>query len=447
LSGASTVVASENANSRALKAMVRVVVFVMIGRLAVASREIGIAWRFGTGDLVDAYLIVTTIINWLPLVWSGVLAVVYVPLIARFEAASGIAQARRFVGELTGATILFASLLAVAAAIALPRLLPVLAPTLEPAAAAWVGRIAAPLSILLLTGMLAGLMIAVLAARERHVGTLSEGVPALCITAAILIAWLPDDTALVYGTLCGAVIQVCLLAWAVNRAELFGRPALFPRSAAWPIFWRGMGVLLAGQAAMSLVNLVDPLMATGFGAGSVASLGYAQRMIGLLTAIGATAVGRAVLPVLSSHVASGALSDADRLARRLAAISFAGGLAIASVGWFAAPWATKLLFERGAFGPDQTAAVVSLVRAGLPQLPFYFAGIVLVQSLASRGRHVLIAAVAFANLIVKLGANEWLSQSIGVEGLMLATAVMYAFSFAAIALASRVSNSTSDHAR
>jgi peptidoglycan biosynthesis protein MviN/MurJ (putative lipid II flippase) len=247
--------------------------------------------------------------------------------------------------------------------------------------------------------------------------------------------------------LCGAAIQVCLLAWAVNRAELFGWPSMVPRSAAWPIFWRGMGVLLAGQAAMSVVNLVDPLMATGFGGGSVASLGYAQRMIGLLTAIGATAVGRAVLPVLSSHVASGALSDADRLARRLAAISFAGGLAIASVGWFAAPWATKLLFERGAFGPDQTAAVVSLVRAGLPQLPFYFAGIVLVQSLASRGRHVLIAAVAFANLIVKLGANEWLSQSIGVEGLMLATAVMYAFSFAAIALVIRMSKSTSDHAR
>jgi hypothetical protein len=34
--------------------MARVVVFVMIGRLAVAAREIAMAWRFGTGELVDA---------------------------------------------------------------------------------------------------------------------------------------------------------------------------------------------------------------------------------------------------------------------------------------------------------------------------------------------------------------------------------------------------------
>ncbi len=426
--------------------MTRVVVFVMIGRLAVAAREIGIAWRFGTDEFVDAYLIVIALVNWFPLVWSGVLSVVYVPLIARFEVASGIAGARRFVSELTGATLLFAILLAGGAAIALPILLPILAPKLDPVAATWIARIAAPLSILLPTGMIAGLMIAVLAARERHVGTLSEGVPALCITAAIGIAWLPDDTALVYGTLCGAVAQVLLLIWAVNRAQLLDRPALVPRSAAWPIFWRGMGVLLAGQAAMSLVNLVDPLMAAGFGGGSVASLGYAQRIIGLLTAIGATAVARAVLPVLSSHVASGAISDADRLARRLAAVSFAGGLAISSVAWFASPWATALLFERGAFGPDQTATVVSLVRAGLPQLPFYFAGVVLVQYLASRGRHSLIAAVAFANLLVKVAANAWLAPSMGVEGLMLATAVMYAFSFAAIALLVRSATSPSDDA-
>jgi peptidoglycan biosynthesis protein MviN/MurJ (putative lipid II flippase) len=426
--------------------MARVVVFVMIGRLAVAAREIAMAWRFGTGELVDAYLIVATMINWLPLVWSGVLAVVYVPLIARFEAASGIAEARRFVSELTGATVLMALLLAGGAAILFPLLLPIVAPTLDPATASWARQLVAPLSILLPTGMLAGLMISVLAARERHVGTLSEGVPALCISAAIGIAWLPDEAALVYGTLFGALAQVCLLVWAANRAELIYRPALVPRSEAWPIFWRGMGVLAAGQAAMSLVNLVDPLMAAAFGSGSVASLGYAQRMIGMLTAVGATAVARAVLPVLSSRVASGDVLDADRLARKWAAMSFAGGLAIAAVAWFASPWATELLFERGAFGPDQTAAVVSLVRAGLPQLPFYFAGIVLVQSLASRGSHALIASVAFVNLLVKVGANAWLAPSIGVEGLMLATAVMYAFSFAAIALVVRMPPSPSPDA-
>jgi peptidoglycan biosynthesis protein MviN/MurJ (putative lipid II flippase) len=427
--------------------MCRVVVFVMIGRLAVAAREIAMAWRFGTGELIDAYLIVTTMINWLPLVWSGVLAVVYVPLVARFEVASGIAEARRFVSELTGATILISFFLAGAAAILFPLLLPIVAPTIDPATASWALQLATPLSMLLLTGMVAGLMISVLSARERHVGTLSEGVPALFISIVIGISWLSDVSVLLYGALIGALAQVCLLVWSANRAALIDRPVIVPRSEAWPIFWRGMGVLAAGQAAMSLINLIDPLMASAFGSGSVASLGYAQRMIGMLTAVGAIAVARAVLPVLSSRVASGAVNDADRIARKWAAVSFAGGLAIAVIGWFAAPWATEMLFERGAFGPNQTAAVASLVRAGLPQLPFYFAGVVLVQSLASRGRHAVIAAVAFVNLIVKVGANAWLAPSIGVEGLMLATAVMYAFSFVALALVVRMSPSSSADTR
>jgi peptidoglycan biosynthesis protein MviN/MurJ (putative lipid II flippase) len=86
-----------------------------------------------------------------------------------------------------------------------------------------------------------------------------------------------------------------------------------------------------------------------------------------------------------------------------------------------------VLFERGAFTGQDTARVAEVLRYGLTQLPFYFAGIVLVSLLASQGRHRLIAAVASVNLVVKLLALVILTPLLGINGIALSTSLMYFF--------------------
>jgi len=68
-------------NQRVFRGMLAVSAFVMIGKLAGAGKEIGIAWRFGVGEIVDIYVIAFVIINWAPSVLASALNSVYVPLI------------------------------------------------------------------------------------------------------------------------------------------------------------------------------------------------------------------------------------------------------------------------------------------------------------------------------------------------------------------------------
>lgn len=106
-----------------------------------------------------------------------------------------------------------------------------------------------------------------------------------------------------------------------------------------------------------------------------------------------------------------------------------GLVAMAVVGWLA-PWAVKILFERGAFTAQDTLAVSELLRYGVIQFPFYFAGLVLVSSLLSQKRHKLVAVGAAVNLLVKVGANFAFIPVMGVNGIVAATACMYIVSFA-----------------
>jgi peptidoglycan biosynthesis protein MviN/MurJ (putative lipid II flippase) len=104
---------------------------------------------------------------------------------------------------------------------------------------------------------------------------------------------------------------------------------------------------------------------------------------------------------------------------------FALGVVAMIIGWWLSPWAVKLLFERGAFTAQNTEIVTEVLRYGMAQLPFYFAGLVLVSLLASQARYRVIAAVASINLIVKVAANFGMVPWLGMSGLVLATAFMH----------------------
>jgi peptidoglycan biosynthesis protein MviN/MurJ (putative lipid II flippase) len=123
---------------------------------------------------------------------------------------------------------------------------------------------------------------------------------------------------------------------------------------------------------------------------------------------------------------------------RWVVLLFGLGVFAMLVSWLLAPLGVRLLFERGAFTAQDSARVVEVLRYGLTQLPFYFAGIVLVSLLASQGRHRLIAAVASANLVVKLLGLAILTPLLGINGIALSTSLMYLFTLLLLGLGARV---------
>jgi peptidoglycan biosynthesis protein MviN/MurJ (putative lipid II flippase) len=401
--------------------MAYVTVFVLFGKLAGAVKEMAFAYRYGVSGLVDTYLFSLTLIAWLPTVWCGVVSSVLVPLATRV-AREGTESGKRFFAELSG----FAVLLGIALGLLVPLLLHV--PWLIPAEFAGSPALhefligLAPVSALI---VLCGLASARLLAMERHANTLFEGIPAVFLLTAVL-AWPKAGAApIICGTLAGYLGYLAMLARHLHRHARIERPRFEFRAPEWRLFWNGIGIMSLGQLLMSLTNLVDQYMAAGLGEGAIATLGYSNRILALILGLGATAVARASLPVLSHAVAKGDLPFAKHLARRWSKLLLVAGAAAAVAAWWLAPLIVKLLFERGAFNAGNTAVVARVFRYGVVQLPFYFSAIVLVQLLASAGRHSLIAAGAVLNLVLKTVCNLVFGQWLGAAGIALATSMMY----------------------
>ena len=174
---------------------------------------------------------------------------------------------------------------------------------------------------------------------------------------------------------------------------------------------------------MSFVDPISSLIAANLGSGNVASLGYTLAILALFLSLGATAVSRAILPVLSSSQNENQRSVT--VAMQWSVLMFVAGIILAIAVWFLAPIIVKIIYERGAFTTDNTLAVTEGVRFGVFQFPFYFAGIVMAQLFASLGKYRLILGSGVLALIVKVVLSYFLADYFGFSGIILASAFMY----------------------
>lgn len=403
--------------------------FVLIGKFVSATKEMAIAWHYGVSETVDAYIFVFNTINWPISVWFSVLTVVLLPLAARVRNENS-ADLPRFRGELLGLTLSGGLLFGGMAYIALPVLLRTgfsghaLQQTLS---------MAAPLVLLLPMGFVISLFSAWMMACGRHRNTMLESLPALVILAALLMpfSWLSEP--LVWGSIVGFALQMTALSWPLRRAGELQRPLLGFQSSAWQGFWRSFSIMAAGQTLMSFTGIIDQFFAAHLGAGAISTLSYANRIVALILSLGATAVSRSTLPIFSElSSGKGKTTEIRVLALRWAKLMFLLGLVAMFVVWLLAPWMVKLLFQRGAFTNENTMAVSEVIRYLAPQLPFYFAGIVLVSLLSSQLKYKEIQIVACLNLFTKIVAMRLL-MPMGVHGIALATSIMYLASLVMLA--------------
>jgi len=217
------------------------------------------------------------------------------------------------------------------------------------------------------------------AARKFHWAPLAAGLPALSVLvalAATAAAPVPHRAVAVAAALtCGSALGLALLAVAAVRLPRGSSP---PRHAPPPACWRPMGAMLLAMALLNLVPWVERAIASGLGAGSVAALDYAQRLVQFVfglsvapfTAVAftrlsevAAADGGAASPFLI-HVETGLRS------LLVAVVPIAAGLAVFG------RLATRCILGWGRFGAASlaaTAPVVTLLGAGLAvDAAFYF---------------------------------------------------------------------------
>jgi peptidoglycan biosynthesis protein MviN/MurJ (putative lipid II flippase) len=398
--------------------------FVLVGKLAGAAKEMTIAWRYGVSDIVDAYVYIFNLINWPVSVCFSVLTVVLLPLIAsaKNEAPGELSQFNR---ELFGLILLVGCGLGIAMWLGLPLLLDAGLAGLSGRPMTLAKQILGPLCLLVPLGMLISYFSAWMMARGFHRNTLMEALPALTILVALLLPIDIFGQPLVWGSILGFALNALGLAMALRSSGELSTPAVAFRSTAWSGFWRSLGIMALGQVLISSTAVIDQVFAAQIGQGAISSLNYANRVVTILLSLGGLAISRATLPIFSEVAAHGQATAVRDLAFHWGKIMAGLGILGAGLGWLLAPWVVAMLFERGAFTAQNTEQVAEVLRFYLVHVPIYFYALVMAAALSSRKLYFPLMITGVIALVLKPLSTVVLIRFMGVNGVALSTAILY----------------------
>jgi putative peptidoglycan lipid II flippase len=402
------------------RATIVISLFAAVAGASRVAQDAAIAWRYGTGPIVDAYHLTLSLVNW-PAAFVLAMLTLLVPPAETSLRREGESAVTLWRGEMLGWTLLVA-VLVLPVSWAVVHVLITSNLTGLQASAAALAKSGAPLIVMAVPlGLVGAVMSAWLLVTRGRMLTLLEALPSLAMVALVVL-W--SDLVLFWGTALAVGIQVLALSCILRSSGALPRPRLSALSPEWRGFRRAALTLLAGQMLFALTPLVDPFFAARLGEGQIATLSYANRLVlGLLSLTG-LGLQRAGLPLLSQMMVSEPAKALRTVVRWSMAAAAAGALMGVVVAALADPL-VGIIFERGQFTGQSREQVATLLRYGMLQLPPFLVGLVMVTALASERAVGFLAIVTAVGLLTKVVFSALLVPRLGVPGLLLATALMY----------------------
>ncbi len=362
------------------------------GALLGLVRDQSLARMFGAGSETDAFLVAWTVPEFAAtlLIEDG-LAIALIPafslaLARRAQGAAGDPVRALVAGTLPRLSLAFAAVAALLAAVA-PQLVRVLAPGLpDPALAVDCTRLTATC---VLTFGLAGYCSAALRAHRRFLAPAAIYVVynAGIITAVLVLGGRWGVRAAAAGVAIGGCLMVLAqlpVLWRELRARAVTGPSGLDGGG------RPMGVaLLAAVLLFALCRqsqvLIERYLGSGLPSGAISHLNYAQKISQIPMTL-SLMLCTVTFPVVARALADGDTERArDRVERDLA-LAACLVLAGASFVVACAPQIVEVLFQRGAFTGEDTAATVRVMRVyALGLLAHTLVG-ALIRSYFSAGR-------------------------------------------------------------
>ncbi len=353
----------------------------LMSRLLGFLRDMGIAAVLGAGPYADAFFAVLQIVNFFRrLLAEGALNAAFVPLWLRIRQAEGDGGAQRFFYEVFRAMALAVGALALIGVLFAPAAVAVLVPGFggeRHALAADYLHITAP--YVALAGAVA-VVAAVLNAEGRvtavALGTVAFNVLLLAVLAG-LAAFGPPAPSLTAAVLAHAIVLAGLAQLVVTGVAFFrlrpskGLSGATPARFLSPDARRFFALAVPGLVAAGIpqLKLIAGAMVASSSPAAVSWLYYANRLYELPLGVAAIATAAVLVPTIAASVRGG---DHDAIAAAQSrGYEIALGLALPAAIGFAVlsePIAGAL-FERGAFGARDTAAVaaaLAAICAGLP---------------------------------------------------------------------------------
>ncbi len=401
-------------------------------------RELIVAASFGTGDVLDAFIVAIVVPSFVINVFGGSVASALIPTWVRVHDQEGPAEAQHVLSSIValGTSLLIGVSLVLA--LASSAVVPVVASGFSAEKMQLTQRLFLIFLPAILFGGLAAIWSAVLNAKDRFgLVAYSQALIPVATICALIVGGQWGIYALTAGVVVGYALRLAALGWELIRLDV----AIWPR-------WHGITApvrqvvsqympLIAGVALLSSSAIIDQAVAATLPPGSVATLGYGTKVVALATGLGAAALGTAVLPFFSRMVAAGNWNQLRHSLRTFSMVILAIALAgVAVLGLFSVP-IVSFLFERGAFTQDDTLMVARVQTLSALQLPFFGIAILYSRVISSLGANRLLLWQAAICLPANVLLDIILSRYFGVAGIALATAGMYAIALVFLVIVGR----------
>ncbi|MBZ5523432.1 MAG: polysaccharide biosynthesis C-terminal domain-containing protein [Acidobacteriia bacterium] len=422
---------SESTNRKIFRAALIIGILGLVARGASTVKELIVARAFGRSDALDAFLIAFLLPSFVVGIAMSSLASALVPTFVETRQNKGLEASQ----NLLSSTLIIVMLALIVIALFLGLLAPYYLPYLGSSFPAAKLRLTRELLYLLLPFVIfngiATCAATILNAEEKF------AIPSLAplITALLTILFIEIGAgrwgvfALCAGVVGGSFLEAALLIQALRSRGIRLR-----------LRWNGFepGVrrvlgqythMLAAAILMGGTSVVDQSMAAMLPGGSVAALGYANRIVSVAMGVGAGALSTAVLPYFSSMVAQNDWNGCRHTLKRYSIMvsSIAVPLTLCLMV-FSKPL-VRLLYQRGAFTSADTELVSWVQICYAIQIPFFVLGTLFVRFLSSVQRSHVLLYSAGINLVLDIVLNIILMRRWGVAGIALSTSIFFIVSF------------------
>ena len=412
----------------------------VVGAATLTSRVLGLvrdqvlAYLFGAGNAMDAFNVATRIPNLLrDLFAEGAMSAAFVPAFMRRLTRDGRVAAWRLGNQLLNALMLVTGAFVLAGMLFAEPLVRLLAGSYAEVPGkleltVFLTRLLLP--FLTLVAVAAALMGMLNSLNRFFVPALSPAMynVGIILCGALLVPLMPGlgldpIVAIAIGALLGGIGQVALQVPALHREGFRYRAALDPSDPGLRHILRLMGPGTLAGAAVQINLLVNMVLATGQGTGAVSWLGYAFRVMYLPIGLFGVSIASATLPVVSRHAArediDGIRDAVSRALRLMLVVNVPATVGLIALG---VP-VVQLIFERGSFTPEDTAATAAALFFYAPGLAGYSAVRIAVPCFYALGSSVTPTTISMAAVTLNIALNLLLVDLMGYRGLALGASI------------------------
>ncbi len=421
---------SGSVNRKIFSATIIVSLLTLCVKITAFAKEFVVAWKFGIGDDIDAYLIALVIPSFIANVLATSLKSALVPIFIQVRVQQGKVAAQKLFSGVVVLSILMLFIISSFMILTAPIYLPWIASGFDEKKILLTFRLLCVLSpIILLEGIICIWQGILNADEDFAVAGFSPIVIPLITIILLFCAKELGIYALTLGLVLGMLLEIIILSILLHKRGF----SISPR-------WHGYDQNLQHfldqylpmiSAAFLLCSAVpiDQAMAAMLSPGSVAALSYGNRLIAAPVALITTGLTASVIPYCAKMLASDDWNGIDNTLNKYLQLIFILTIPFAILIFVFSTSIVELVLERGAFTADDTHLVAQIQTYYALQIPFYIGNLFLIRLISSLKKNRILMWVSAYVLVVNICLNFLFMRMLGIKGIALSTSCVYVFSF------------------